>query len=485
MKEQIKNLIKHSGIYGAGVVLSRSIGFFLIPLYTRYLSPADYGVLELLDLTVSLTMLFTSMGVFAAVFRFYAMYESPEEKKEVISTALLFNASVALLMALGMNLVASPLASAVLGDSSYAPLIRVVAFTLFFSNIAGVPEAYWRAQGRTVLFVTVGLVRAILTACLLVLAVAVLKKGVEGVVVANLVASAVSGLTLSGIVLYDVRIRIAKAKLIAMLRYGVPLIAESLAAFILAYSDRFFLRKFASLSEVGIYSLGYKLAGIVSILVAIPFGQSWSWQQFELAKREDATALFAKVETYLLMGGLCVALAVSVLAPDLLRIISPIEYWRAASIVPWIALSYLLGIISYMASTGIYIRRETTRIAAIAICTAGVNLALNFLLIPRYGSTGAAIATALSYALNLFLTVVAAQRIYPIPFEYLRNARLVGSAGAICLLGTQINLGLAGSAAAHSLLVVLFVAVCYAVLSRGERKAIREWALKAAQQFQR
>jgi glycosyltransferase involved in cell wall biosynthesis len=73
MKEEIGRLVKHTGIYGLGTILSRSVGFLLIPLYTRFLTPADYGVLELLDLTMFFSGIFCMMGISAAVFRFYVV----------------------------------------------------------------------------------------------------------------------------------------------------------------------------------------------------------------------------------------------------------------------------------------------------------------------------------------------------------------------------------------------------------------------------
>ena len=89
-----------------------------------------------------------------------------------------------------------------------------------------------------------------------------------------------------------------REKLPEMLRYGAPLVVSGLASFILVYSDRFFLRRFGNLTDVGVYGLGYKLAMIVTLVVSGPFSLTWQWQQFELAKKENAKDLYPKIQTY-------------------------------------------------------------------------------------------------------------------------------------------------------------------------------------------
>src|SRR5438552_3669356 len=99
--QEVRKLVKHSGIYGLGVVATKAVGFLMIPVYTRFLAPHDYGVLELLDLLLFFSSTIASTGIYGAVFRFYAAYEDEREKKEVIAAALFYTAGVSLLAAGG------------------------------------------------------------------------------------------------------------------------------------------------------------------------------------------------------------------------------------------------------------------------------------------------------------------------------------------------------------------------------------------------
>jgi O-antigen/teichoic acid export membrane protein len=483
MSKEVTQLIKHSGIYGLGTILSRSVGFLMIPVYTRYLMPADYGVLELLDLVSFFSGIFAMMGIGSAFFRFYVAADSVEEKKTVASTALVSVVGISLLVLVLMQLLAGELSTVAFGNTTYVPLVRIVAFTLFFSNLAEVPLAYLRAQQRTVLFVIIGLIRTFLSATLLILAVVVLRMGVMGVVYGNLISSILAGVTLASAMMVRVRGKFSREKFDPMFRYGAPLIVQSLASFVLLFSDRFFLRHFASLAEVGIYGLGYKLAGIVPLLVSGPFNLTWSWQQFELAKQENPQQRLAKVQSYQLFVCVFVGLGISVLARDLLRIMSPNAYWPAARIVPLIALSYVLANLRPVLHTGILVQRATHYLASISIVVAVANLALNYLLIPRYHAMGAAWATVLSYALSVILSYCVGQHLFPIRYEYARSSILLGSAAAAYLLSTLPELGLFPSITTNLVLLMLFLLVAVKLLEKDERRMFGKLVGNLARQF--
>jgi O-antigen/teichoic acid export membrane protein len=467
--DEVRKLVKHSGIYGLGVIASKAIGFLMIPVYTRFLVPRDYGILELLDLLVFFATNFAALGIYGAVFRFYAAYDSEDDKKEVISTALFYTAAGSLVVAAGIIIWAPQIGRAVLGSPSFAPFVRIVALTFFFSNLCEVPLAYWRAQERSVLFVSVSLLRAILGATALAFSLAVLKWGVKGVLYANLTTCAISGLTLFGLVLFRVPKRMVREKLAEMLRYGAPLVISGLASFILVYSDRFFLRRFGNLTDVGVYGLGYKLAMIVTLVVSGPFSLTWQWQQFELAKKENAKDLYPKIQTYQFLFTVFVGLTVAVLAKDLLRIVSPASYWGGARIVPLIVLCYVLEALRSVMLTGILVRRVTHYLVPIAAIVAFTNLILNYTLISRFLAMGAAVATLISYAVLLALTYGVAQRVYFLHYEYGRNAATLGSAVLFYLVSTLFDLPIRYSIGVNIVLLFLFVLTSIRLLSQEER----------------
>jgi O-antigen/teichoic acid export membrane protein len=297
--------------------------------------------------------------------------------------------------------------------------------------------------------------------------------GVKGALCANALSNGLWAAVLVGIVLRRIPWRINRDKLERMLHYGIPTVAWSIAGLVLTFSDRMFLRYYGSLSDVGVYALGYKLAGVVSILVIAPFSMAWQWQQFELAKRENARSIFSKVETYALLVATFVGLGISVMARDVLRIMTPPPFWPAAHVVPLIALSYTLFTVQYVVITGIYVHHTTSRLAVIAAITAGANLALNYF------------ATVLSYALQLTLCFLAAQQIYRVQYEYRRNVLILGGATAVYLLSTLPNLRIVASVMVNLSLLAAFLAFFYILMEARERQAILQWAVTATHEVRR
>lgn len=485
MVKDIGRLIKQSGIFGVGTVLSKTVGFLMIPVYTRYLTPSDYGVLELLDLILFFATNIAGMGIFAAVFRFYSAATTEEEKKEVVSTALISSACFFLAATALLILGAGAVSNLAFGSARFATLVRIVALTLFFSSLTEVPMAYVRAKEKVVLFVCIGFARTILGVLTLVLFLVVLKWGVEGAVYANLLTNAVTGLALSVAVLMQVPKKVIWLKLREMLTFGAPLVPWSINMFVLTFADRFFLRHYGDLGDVGIYALAYKLAMIMTVLVSIPFNLVWQWQQFELAKREDAKEIYARVTTYLLLAAVIVGLGIAVMAKDVLRIMTPPSYWGAAGVVPIIVLSYVLSALRLVVVSGIYVHKVTRRLILIAITSTSSNLLLNWLLIPRYLVMGAAIATVLSYTLNLILCYQQSQRFFSVPYEYLRNTATLGLATAIYLLSTVPDLGLAPSLALNLLLVLIFLGIALRILNREDRGVMYQLALSVTANLRR
>ncbi len=479
--EELRQLVKNTGIYGLGNVLTKAMGFLMFPLYAYHLAPGDYGLLELLDLILVLAGIFTAMGIQAAVFRSYAAAQSETEKRDLMGTALLFYGFTSLLVALLLFACAAPLSNLAFGTSQHAPLLRIVSATFFFACLPEVPMAYWRVQEKARIYVAVTLGRTLLSAVLIALALVVGKRGVEGVLLAMLLGNLLTGTCMFAVVLRQVSRKISLSHLRQMLAFGLPLVPWSLNLFLVSFSDRFFLRYFASLSDVGIYALGCKLAFALPLLVTTPFELVWGPRRHEIAKREDAPKVFARIEAYLLLAMVTVGLAVAIMGSELVRIISPPAYWAAASIVPIIVLCYVFNGMRGMFLTGVYVQQATRYLVLIAAVVTTTNLVLNYVLISRYLAMGAAWATLITYAVDLGLCYMVAQRVYPVPYKGFRNAVLLLWAGMIYGVSTLFHLSLPATLAVDLVLVLVFLAGSVFLFDRQERLMFRNLGAGLAQ----
>jgi O-antigen/teichoic acid export membrane protein len=440
MFDEMKSVAKHFLVYGLGNILSKIVGFILIPVYTHYLTTSQYGTLELLELTTYIAGMFLALGISQSVMRFYYDSEDPQKRQEVVSTAL-FSIWVVSLFAVIWFLLFSPQVSfLVFKSSDYTGLFRIVFLTMMFSLASEIPLSFIRAQQRSVLYTVISLCRLILSLGLNILFIMGFGWGVQGIILSGLITNGISSLYLSFYTIKQVGISFSLGKLKEMIKYGLPYIPGGAGMFVLNFLDRFFLQRFTSLSEVGIYSLGYKFGMIINPLVTDPFFAIWRPKMFELAKREDAKDIYSLMFTYFLFLEIFLGLGISVLIKDVLRIISSPEYHNAYKVVPLILLSYILWGGYFHMQVGILLKKKTQHIAYIIGMSALSNLLLNILLIPRLGIWGAALSTLVSFGIMFILNYFVSNWIYYVKYQFARLFKLLTLAVVLYLVSLQVNM---------------------------------------------
>jgi O-antigen/teichoic acid export membrane protein len=397
-------------IYGVGLAISRLVGFVMIPVYTRALTPADYGVIETLARLADATALLAGAGISSAVLKFYTQAQDEAEANKVISTAC---GGIAIMCAIAFAIMAPVLPMAYqalnLPRSAHVPGYLLLGATLV-DVIALVPLAYLRVRRRAVTYVVYSLARLLLALSLNIALIVWMRLGVWGVAMSGIISSSLSAFTLTALVLRET-IGVCSWRLFGdMLRYGLPLVPANVAMFVLHNSDRFFLARYSSMAETGIYGLSYRFGTVLSTLVVQPFVLMWSAQQFSLATSrsyQESLARIGRVFWDVLVVSWLVLSVGSYLA---LRVMTPSEYWGAARFIPLVLLAYVLFGINHVFQTVLYVRSATPRIAWANIVSALLCLVLNWGLIPPYGAMGAAIATLLSFGTVAALTLFQSQR---------------------------------------------------------------------------
>ena len=219
-----------------------------------------------------------------------------------------------------------------------------------------------------------------------------------------------------------------------VLSFGIPLVFNSVSFWILQLSDRYLLSRLGSLAQTASYGVAYTLGGALNAVVLAPFILAWPVAMFAIAKRRDAPQIFQLVFRWFSMILLLAAFVLALVAVVLLNMFFPSSYHSAASIIPIITVSSVLFGVYNIFSIGIGIRRKTWFAALVMALSALVNVGCNFLLIPLYGSMGAALSTLIAYALLAVTMYMVNQRMYPIPFE-------IGLFSVALLVGIAIYVG--------------------------------------------
>jgi O-antigen/teichoic acid export membrane protein len=473
---QLKKLASHSALYGAADVFTNLINFLLVPLYTAYLSPTDYGVLALLLLFSTLAKIVFRLGLDGAFFRVHYDLDSESERRRLAGTVALFSAGLGSALFFAVALGQQALTGALFGhDQPVASFVLLAAADVWLGSFAFVPLSLLRIQERPGLFSSFAAVRHATNTILKVVLV-MHGWGVAGVLWSDLIATGLFSLLLLPILAKNATLAFSFPLLRECLRFGGPKVPHGILVQAQNLADRKILDLFVSRAEVGVYQMGYSFGQGVKFALSA-FEPAWQPFVYSQLKSPNAPTTIARVVTYAWLAFVSLGLGVAVFGRELLVVMTPRNpaFHAAAPLIPPVALAYLFHGAFLLTSIGIGVRKQARYYPIITSLTASANIAANFLLIPRFGTLGAAWATVLSYALMAGLGLYFSQRLFPIPFEWPRLGRVAAGgavAFALSLLAPAALLPAVGGKAA-AMLAFPALLIASGFLTDGER--VRLW----------
>ncbi len=439
--KEAKVIVRHSFVYGLSNVLDKLVSFIMLPVYTRYLTPADYGIMELISMTTGIISLVVGMGLESAVIRFYFDYKEEADKKKVISSAIVGYGAMITALILMILPFSGILAKLILDSSEYKSFFVIALLTLALNMILPIVFAYLRVQQKSIEYMVAKVGMTIVTLGMNIYLVVFAKMGVYGILLSSLVSFIIFTIIMVGITLKRTGIKIDYKILKEMVIFGFPLIPSNLSAFMVHSSDRYFIKAYADMTTTGLYSLGYKIGTLINQFVTSPFIQIWSPRRMEFFDQPGKEQIFARIFTYFCTLSLFVGLMISLLAKEVIHFMAPPDFWGAHKVVSIIVLSYIIFSFHYHFNVGIMMKKATRYIAYVNVSNGLLNIALNFILIKRYTIWGAAVATLICFIVKVVLTYYYSNKLFPITMEWKRIAVLFVTAFAIYFAGFLVSTG--------------------------------------------
>lgn len=486
MFADLRRLAGQTLVYGAGNVLTRLVGFLLLPFLTHQLSPDEYSTYTQFYIAITLAIAVIVLGLDIALLRYYVMEKSPERRSVIFSTVFwgslgTVGVAGALLWPQAERLTGLLLTLPAPLPGWAVPTFRIALAIVALDILSNYPLIVIRGENQPGRFVAINLTAALLQVGLALYFVIVLDRGVQGVFEGNLIASVVRlGAGLPTIA-SRLRLKFDSSHWREALRFGLPNVPNLFFVSLVELSDRWLLGALRGPHENGIYAAGYRLGMFLSV---VAMGFRYAWQPFflQIAHRDDAREVYARVLTYYLAIALWLFLMLTAFVEPLAKanvpvigmIIAP-EYWLGLKVFPIILLAHLFNGVHAVFVTGIYIQKRTWALPWIAGLAMMVNIGGNLLLIPRYGMWAAAWLTVVAWAMMAGLLYNYIQRHYPVRYEWGRIAILLFWAGmitALIYLGHSVRMEGVGWLA--SLLFPLPL-LSSQFLHPGERARLRGW----------
>jgi O-antigen/teichoic acid export membrane protein len=443
LAQQIKRLTAQSLIYGLGGLISRFLSLLLLPLYTSYLHGRDYGRVETLTALTAVLVVLLRLGISSAFFRHY--FDSPEleHRIRVVRTSFWFTMGSATVGLAAGWIAAQPIAEALSLGHGQAWLVRAAFVGLWAQLNYEQLTSLFRVEERPVLFTFATLANLIVTVAATVLLVVYFHQKAMGVIVGNWIGTLAVYFVLLGYRRYQLGLQFDRELFWQMNRFGMPLVPAQLAIWTLNFADRLFIAKYKGQTEVGHYSIGVRIASATLLLLSA-FRLAWPAFAYSIEDEGEAKRTYGFVLTYLLFVTCWISLALGLLAPWLVRLLTgrP-EFYSGARVVALLSFSAAAWGAYTVVAIGIGRARFTQFNWVVSGMAALVNFGLCFALVPSYGMIGAAISVAAAMTAMFVLMTVHAQRVYPVPYQWRRIGLVVGTAVALTAVGKALNVPLA------------------------------------------
>src|SRR3954451_18529484 len=427
MSGYLRRLATTGAAYTAASIVSKVIAVALLPLYTRYLTTADYGAAEMLFAAVVTASIVVRLGLIEAILRFY--YKDDEDPAQVVAGSFAGLFWLSTLGALALLPFAGPLSEALLPEAeklggSAAELVRIAIGGLWVLTLWEFMLTLFRLEERARAYFLTTVLNVLASIALTVVLVVGLGEGARGLLVGSYAAGAAFVVGLIALQWRRLSLRFDRGLMRRLFRFGAPTMPAEASLYLLNFVDRLIIVRSLGLAEAGLYSLAVKFAQAVNVLVR-GFQLAWPPLAYSIRDDDEARRAYAAVVTYFVAGCAFVVTGMWLLSRWIVRALAAPKFFDSYEAVGLIATGVTLYAL-YMVLVVILGRTGRTEFNLPAtIAALAANVALNLLLVPPMGIVGAGLALVASYAVVVALMYVFTQRLFPVPYEWSRLARIV------------------------------------------------------------
>lgn len=417
---QAKQIVQKSSVYGVGNILRGLTSFIMLPVYTKYLAPADYGIIELISVALDLTLLLLGARVAVGIFKYYSDAESPTEKNKVIATALALMLGVHLLAVAVIAVFNRPISMMLDAAPDFGTALAVYSLSAVFSAANEVFFSYLKILDRAFTYVAINMLKLVLQLALNIWLIVYLDMTYWGIIWSAVISSAVLTTIFAAWLLPTTGFNVSKYYAKKLVQFSAPIILASLAMYYIMFSSRYYLQYFDDVNAVGIYALANKFGMIIFSLVAAPFSEYWSARQFDMAKAPGSDRLFGQVFFYLSLIMLGAATGLLAMIKDFIHLSAAQPYWPALPLVPWLVGAFILQAWGDYFRFGCFYTANNRYITYASVATVVVVTSLYLYWIPQEGALGAGKAMFFASLVRFGAIYYFGQRLFHISVPWTR-----------------------------------------------------------------
>jgi len=478
LAEGLRKTLSHSAVYGIGLGAQNIVSLIMLPIYTRYLTPADYGTIGMMQVIIDIASGIFGMQVVQGVFRNYHAAPAQQGKDTVIASATAYVILSKLVGVFALVALSGPAARLLFGSDDLQRYMALFAISLLTSSLFFMPFQYLRVLEKPIAFVTLSVAKLVIQLSLNIYFVVHLRMGVPGVIWATVLTGLSLGGAMATWVLIRTRFSVSLQEIRNLMGFSWPLVLSGLVALYVSSGSRFLISRVSGLSEVGLFMLANRLSGVMGATIWRPFNQAWSSQRFKLVGTEDGANTYARGFVMASVVLVYAAVGLSIFAPEVLRIMSARSFWGAATLVPLLTLQSVIVTATRFSRFGLVIEGKTIEFLKASLVSAVAATSVGLALAPWWGAMGVAVALVVYALVNLWQLEGKTRSKFDVDLPWSRFWSLLGVGAIAYLLSRLAPSGLWSSLAFKCGLYTCFVAAVYwsPIVGRVERRAVMRLA---------
>lgn len=421
-----KQFIKDSIVYTIANTLIRGVSYLLLPLYTKQLTPVDFGLTDLLLVFTHFICLTVALEITQGVAIYYAINKTEQEKKSYASTSLWFALAAYSIFVIISLIFAQPLSELLFHAKSKSLIFSLSVISTWGYGLSYLAMTQLRMDFKPQKYALTGLIISIFSITSSIILVLFLKLGAIGVVAGQMVGNLAG--TVAGVAFCkNIYARIFDFnKLKQMLAFSIPLVPSSISSFVIGNINRLLINSILTIADVGIFGIAYRITSIIEIIM-VGFRTALTPLIYSNYQKDETPGEIARIFKYFIAFALLFILFLSFFSKEIIQLLTQPLYYKAASIIPILTPAFILGQMNIF-TPGWAIKKKTKGFAAINIFGAVLTTALCLSLIPQFGIDGAAWANLVANTLIFSAFMIQSQKNYYVPHNWKKigNALLIG-----------------------------------------------------------
>jgi len=421
LQGKIEEMFKHGLIYGLTSVLQNLLGFIMLPVLTAFFTPDVFGAYSILLFMSTLGSSIFYLGASSAMGRFYFDENSDLFRKKIFTTALLITVFGAVSLSFIGIFFANNLSTQFFGTEIYTKPIGLIFLGTAFGILFNLMTLFLRYEQKSYQFFILMLCFVFIDFLLTYVLLKWFDMGISAPIFGMIISNALCFLVLL-VKNVDYLTSELELKYVGLLlNFGLQTSIAGLLFYTLNSIDKLIIKELLNLSEVGVYSLGYRLGSVMNILLVVPFTFIWSPLRMKHSKDGDMDLFSERVLSYYTFVGVIIMMFAILFGEDIMKYFFVNKsYLSATKVFPVIMFAYLFYGYGNILDYGIYLHKKVYLTSLILILAIVFNVALNFFLIPKWGYMGAAYISVLTYLSTSITLYVISNRLHPLKVDLKR-----------------------------------------------------------------